>query len=136
MVGISRSLLARIVADMGADPLRERCGLLLGSAWSIDDWLSAANVHAHPQRRFELDPAVLLAAMRVQRAGGPLVIGHVHSHPASASAPSRADAESADSDGRYWLIVGCDGPRLWQSVHAGSHLGAFEPVSLCISDKA
>jgi desampylase len=136
MVRISRSLLERIMADMASEPHRERCGLLLGCAGSIEDWLSAANVHVDPTRHFELDPAVLLAAMRAPRAGGMAVAGHVHSHPGSDSAPSPADACAADDDGRLWLIIGRDGPRLWRSVANGSHLGAFEPMPLSIIGEA
>lgn len=136
MVGISRSLLDRIAADMASDPQRERCGLLLGRSGHIDDWQPAANVHADPARHFELDPAVLLATMRAQRAGGLLVIGHVHSHPSGESIPSQTDADAADDDGRYWMVVGSDGPRLWQSARGSVHLGAFKPMSIRIIDEA
>lgn len=136
IVRISRLLLERITADMASAPDQERCGLLLGRAEHIEDWLSAANVHAAPARHFELDPAVLLRAMRAQRAGGLPVVGHVHSHPSGASAPSQADADAADDGGRLWLIIGSDGPLLWRAVAGGSHRGAFEHMTLSIIDKA
>jgi desampylase len=136
MARISRSLLDGILADMASEPGRERCGLLLGRADWIEDWLPAANVHADSARHFELDPAVLLAAMRVDRSGGGAVIGHVHSHPFGTSEPSLADADAADASGRLWLIVGSCGPRLWRAVAGASYGGAFEPVALSMFDEA
>ncbi len=135
-VAISRSLLDAIRADLALDPSRERCGLLLGGAgWigglRISGWLPARNIHPSPEHAFELDPAVLLGAMRAARAGGEAVIGHVHSHPHGAARPSRADAAAAEADGRLWMIVDADGDvGLWQSSGNGPVHGMFVGVDL------
>lgn len=114
IVGISRSLLEQIVALATAD-ICEVCGLLLGTAERIEAILPAANVAADPARHFELDPAVLIAAHRMARSGGPAIIGHYHSHPSGVAAPSATDAACATPDGSLWLIVGGGEATLWRA---------------------
>lgn len=133
-IGISRAVLEAILADTLVTPGLERCGLLLGLPSLIDDWLAATNCHLEPERHFELDPAVLIAAERAARAGGPAVLGHYHSHPAGPAIPSVADAMAALPDGRLWMIVGNDGWRVWRSVADGEHLGRFDPMEMQVSD--
>lgn len=134
MVTISRAALDRVLADVHSDPARERCGLLLGQGDCVTDALPAANVHARPTRHFELDPALLLAAYRHAREGGPSVLGHYHSHPTGTASPSRADATAAAADGRLWLIVAGNDFALWRSVAHGAHLGRFDPVDVHLAD--
>jgi desampylase len=111
----------------------ERCGLLTGDAAMITGFVPAANVHAEPERHFELDPAVLLALSRAARAGGQAIVGHYHLHPAGdAAEPSAEDAEQADGGERLWLIVTPDAAALWQAVPNGPHRGAFAPVALVV----
>lgn len=119
-----------MLVDARSDPARERCGLLLGRGDTVLDLVPAANVHAEPERHFELDPAVLVAAYRAERAGGLAVLGHYHSHPSGAAVPSAADAAAADADGRLWLIVGRGDVALWRSVAGGAVLGRFEAVRI------
>lgn len=127
-VTISRSLLDAICVEARSDGSRERCGLLLGDGASILDFLPCANVHWEPERHFELDPAALIAAYRAERAGGPAVVGHYHSHPVGEAVPSLADATAADEEGRLWLIVSRDGMGLWRSVARGVVHGRFEAI--------
>lgn len=127
-VTISRSLLEAICADARSDGSRERCGLLLGDGASILDFVPCANLHSAPERHFELDPAALVAAYRAERASGPAVVGHYHSHPVGEAQPSLADAAAADDDGRLWLIVSRDDEGLWRSVAGGAVHGRFEAV--------
>ena len=110
--------------------MRERCGLLLGDASSILDFVPCANMHWEPERHFELDPAALIAAYRAERAGGLAVMGHYHSHPVGEAVPSAADAAAADDYGRLWLIVSRDDVRLWRSFAGGAVYGRFEAVGL------
>ena len=124
-VHISRSLLDRILAEAAASP-DEICGLLLGTAAEIREVRAAANVHPAPARFFEVDPAILLAAIRAARDGGPAVIGHYHSHPSGGAEPSPRDAAAAPGDGALWLIVAGGKARLWRNVADR----AFEPVPL------
>ncbi len=135
-VVISRSLLDAVLADARSDTTRERCGLLLGKRDGKSDavlqFVSAANVHADPGQHFELDPAVLVAAYRAERAGGLAVLGHYHSHPVGEAMPSAADADAAaaDAGGRLWLIVSLSGFAAWRSVADGAVHGRFESVAI------
>lgn len=124
---ISRSALAaiRVEADAADD---EICGLLLGAA--ITEARACRNVHGHPARHFEIDPAALLAAHRAARAGGPAVIGHYHSHPSGDPRPSPADAADAPPDGAIWLIVGEGDMAAWIAVRDGMVHGRFDPVAI------
>lgn len=131
---ISRGLLAAIRADAMADPAHERCGLLLGGAGRITAFIPAANVHPHPARHFELDPAVLIAAERAGRAGGPVLLGHYHTHPSGPAIPSVTDAAAALPDGRYWMVINALEATLWQSVVDGALHGRFARVALATVD--
>ena len=130
-VGISRSLLGRIMALAQADPY-EICGLLLGEEGVIRDIRPAANIAADPARHFELDPAVLIAAHRGARKGGPAILGHYHSHPSGRAEPSAADAAGAAPDGSLWLILGGGAARLWSAGPDGQGGVAFTAISLDI----
>lgn len=146
---ISRGLLAAIRADAMADPAHERCGLLLGgphlggqrmegqlmeATRRITAFTPAANVHPYPARHFELDPAVLIAAERAGRAGGPALLGHYHTHPSGPAIPSVADAAAALPDGRCWMIINALEATLWQSVVDGALHGRFARVALATLD--
>ena len=113
-VEISSALLERILALAAADA-NEICGLLLGAPGRIEAILPAANVAADPARHFELDPSVLIAAHRAMRAGGPMILGHYHSHPSGVAAPSPTDAACAAPDGSLWMIVAQDKAALWRA---------------------
>ncbi|AEG48698.1 putative protease [Sphingobium chlorophenolicum L-1] len=129
-VGISRGLLEQIMSEAAADT-NEVCGLLLGEPGRIDAIQPAANAASDPARRFELDPAVLIAAHRAARAGGARIVGHYHSHPGGAPVPSATDAACAVADGSLWLIAGRGAARLW--VSAGEDENArFVEASLVI----
>lgn len=104
--------------------------MLTGNSAAITGFLPATNVHCDPARHFELDPAMLLAAHRAARDGGPALIGHYHSHPNGPARPSPADATAADQAGRLWLIIGSGQARAWRSAPGGAHLGQFDPVEL------
>lgn len=127
-VTISTAALATIRADVAAAGAREACGLLLGAGGRVERALACANVAADPARRFEIDPATLLAAHRLARTGGPQVLGHYHSHPGGSPVPSPRDAADAAADGALWLIVGAREARLWRAVANGRVEGRFDPV--------
>lgn len=130
-VRISRSLLNRILHHAGAEPGREVCGLLLGTGGQVLDIMPAANVADDPAQRFEIDPAVLLGAMKAARTGGPQVIGHYHSHPSGTAQPSACDADLAAADGAYWMLVAGGEAALWQAGEDGLH-GRFQPMTLSV----
>ncbi|MEM1197143.1 MAG: M67 family metallopeptidase [Pseudomonadota bacterium] len=106
----------------------EACGLLLGSveegAMRISSAVEARNVHPTPRTHFEIDPKALINAYRAERQGGPVVMGHYHSHPTGDPRPSRIDAAGAPGDGLIWAI--CAGGRVefWKDEADG-----FEALS-------
>jgi desampylase len=79
-----------------------------------------ANVADTPATRFEIDPAALIAAHKVERAGGAKLIGHYHSHPNSVCVPSEADRAEAVVVGQYWLIIAGGEIGMWY-VEAQHH---------------
>lgn len=130
VVHISRDVLKQILAQAAAVPDAEVCGLLLGMGERIIEARVADNVADDPARRFELDPAVLIAAHRTARAGGAQILGHYHSHPGGSTEPSACDAAMAHVDGSLWLICAPDGGHaLWRAGTAGLH-GRFTRCAL------
>jgi proteasome lid subunit RPN8/RPN11 len=118
MVIFPAGLLDQICRDAAVSPTHEICGLLLGDERRVDAIVPTANVAADPARWFEIDPAALFAALRAERAGGPRVIGHYHSHPNGSAEPSPRDAAAAEP-GKLWLIVGGGIARMWLAGEAG-----------------
>ncbi|WP_295529363.1 M67 family metallopeptidase [Novosphingobium sp. Chol11] len=107
----------------------EACGILLGHGTRILTALPAANVHPEPLRHFEIDPAMLIAAHKAARAGGPAVLGYFHSHPNGVARPSATDRASASGDGRVWAIAAAGEVSLWRDGPSG-----FEPLSYALDD--
>ena len=130
MVTIASDLIAQILREAAASPAAEVCGLLFGSRGAIVAIRPCRNVAADPARRFELDPAALIAAHRAGRAGGPAIVGHYHSHPAGPPTPSPRDAAAAVADGSLWLIAAAGTVRGWRAVEHGAVEGRFDPVPL------
>ena len=131
-VEISSLLLAKLQAAAAASPHAECCGLLFGTPQRIEDASFAKNVAAESARRFEVDPAHVIAAHRAARAGGPAVIGHWHSHPVGQAHPSAEDARSAGADGSLWLILNGASAGLWRATEKGAVHGQFEPLALAV----
>ena len=132
---IASGVIAQIIAHAARDPEKEVCGLLLGDAATIATVVPAANVHADPSRFFELDPAALFAAHRRERAGGPRLIGHYHSHPSGYAEPSAEDAAAADpASGWLWLIVAGGQVAAFRVVPGGVLHGMFDRVAIAIVD--
>jgi proteasome lid subunit RPN8/RPN11 len=125
---ISRGVLEQIRRESDAAAPFEACGLLFGSADAIVQASVARNVADAPERRFEIDPAALFAALKAERADGPGIAGYWHSHPSGSTEPSACDAAMAAPDGKLWLILG-EGESLWQATITGLH-GRFEPVEI------
>lgn len=110
----------------------ECCGLLLGRGAAVSKLVLANNVAAEPSRHFEIDPAVLIAAEKLARQGGPSILGYFHSHPNGLARPSAQDAASAADDGRVWLILADGDVTAWLSVMESTGAIRFEPVELLV----
>ncbi|TGX44559.1 M67 family peptidase [Sphingomonas naasensis] len=128
-IRVSRSVLIgirRISADRAP---HEACGLLFGGADAVTAMQAVENVAEAPERRFEIDPAALFAALRAERAGGPKIAGYWHSHPSGEATPSATDAAMAAPDGKLWLIIGEREVRLWRAGPAGAVLDRFTELT-------
>lgn len=135
-IRVSRSVLIgirRISADLAP---REACGLLFGEVDAITAMQAVDNVAEAPERRFEIDPAALFAALRAERAGGARIVGYWHSHPSGDATPSVTDAAMAEPDGKLWLIVAGMEVRLWRAERAGQVHRRFTEMTLVDAAKA
>ena len=128
-VPVTSDVIATLLAEAARAAPAECCGLLLGRAGRIEEARPAANVSPEPLRRFEIDPATLIAAHRAARAGGLDLIGYYHSHPAGYPHPSTTDREHASGDDRVWAIVAEDVVAFWRDGEAG-----FAPLSYAVVD--
>lgn len=126
---ISSKLHAKLLAIAAASPAIEVCGLLVGRD-RVEHIIAAANVAPDPRRCFEIDPKVLFAALRVERAGGDKVLGYYHSHPTGSPTPSATDTAHATVDGRIWLIIVKGRAAAW----ALNETRVFDRVDYQISD--
>lgn len=129
-VKISSAVIDWIVAAAATSPEVEVCGLLFGSADRIDALEPCTNVAPDPARRFEIDPAALLAAHRRAREGAMMPVGCYHSHPGGVAMPSPRDAADAAPDGGIWLIVAGGTITAWRAMVDGPVHGRFAALSI------
>ena len=132
-VRISRCIHAQLMELAQASPAQEICGILLGQGEHVTGWTATANVADDPARRFEIDPAVLIAAHRAARQGGPVILGSYHSHPGGSVEPSACDAGLANPDGSLWLILSPPAYGLWRAGETGLH-GRFLAETIELTD--
>ncbi len=124
---ISRCVAEAIQRAAAAAAPREACGLLFGAGDQVTEYQVVENVSKNPETRFEIDPAVLFAALRAERAGGAAILGYWHSHPSGDAHPSVTDLAMAAADGKVWLIAAGTRLTAWR---AGD--GGLEPLCLQI----
>lgn len=94
--------------------------MLLGDAARIEHAIATANVADDPARAFEIDPAALFSVLRAERAGGPALVGHYHSHPNGCAEPSPRDRAAAEP-GKLWIIMAGGIARAWALEGTGFH---------------
>lgn len=123
-IEVSSTVLNGIKEHAADDHPRECCGILLGERDRIAAALPAVNVHAEPERHFEIDPQALIDAHRAARRGGPPVAGYYHSHPNGLVQPSFTDRAQAAHDGSVWAIVAAGEVNFWRDEPDG-----FVPLS-------
>lgn len=120
---VTSGAIATLLAESAKAAPLECCGLLLGRHGRIELARPADNVADDPSRRFEIDPAALLAAHKQARGGGPELLGYFHSHPNGHPLPSATDCEHASGDCRIWAIVAQGAVTFWRDGRNG-----FEPL--------
>ncbi len=107
----------------------EACGILLGKNNRITGAIETRNVHPSPATHFEIDPQALIDAYRVERGGGPEVLGYFHSHPNGRAEPSDIDQASAAGDGKLWAIIAADRVNFWLDEPEGFRLLSYAIAS-------
>ncbi len=110
---ISSELHQQLLHEAAASLNEEVCGLLIGETF-VERIIPAANVAEDTRDTFEIDPAILFAAIRAERAGRGTLLGYYHSHPFGPPTPSDRDTAQAVGDRRVWLIVGSDRVTAWR----------------------
>jgi proteasome lid subunit RPN8/RPN11 len=103
---LPRTVRDAVVAHAREEAPRECCGILVGTGDAIVAGVRAANLAAHPEARFLIDPGDHIRARRDARAAGLEVVGFYHSHPHSNAQPSAIDLAEASYAGFLYLIVG------------------------------
>lgn len=99
-------LAAELAALARAAYPAEACALLVGNSLRIMRIVAGRNVADDPARQFEFDPATQIALRRELRAHPEQgrLLGHWHSHPDGADAPSATDAAMIHEPELLWLI--------------------------------
>jgi [CysO sulfur-carrier protein]-S-L-cysteine hydrolase len=101
---IRHAALEEVITHARAAQPVECCGMLLGTAPTIEEAIQAKNLAASPTR-FLIDPRDHINARRTARTRGLDVIGFYHSHPHSPAWPSPTDlAEAAYPDAVYLIV--------------------------------
>jgi len=105
MIRIWQELTAQLVQAATAAAPAE-CGGVLGgpTADAITTATAVTNTAAHPQTRYELEPAGVLAALDAIEAAGDVHVGFYHSHPRGPARPSAVDRAAAAWPGAVYLI--------------------------------
>ena len=116
MIRLAELLLRRIEDAAEAAYPEECCGLLIGRRNDAGD-LVVTQVEASPntatdgRRRFEVDPQLRFDLMRRLADMPEDIIGHYHSHPDEAAAPSATDRGMIYEPDLVWLITAVEGGR-------------------------
>ena len=83
----------------------EACGLLIGQGGQVREVIPSSNLSDCPGQNFEIDPALIIKYQKRGRQGRGKIIGHYHSHPDGAAAPSDKDRQQNYDPSLIWLII-------------------------------
>jgi proteasome lid subunit RPN8/RPN11 len=128
-VEVTSGVLATLHEEAARAMPEECCGILLGAGNTIGQVMPAKNIAAEPCLRFEIDPAVLLAAHKAARTGGHQVLGYYHSHPRGHPVPSATDCEHSTGDLRIWAIIAAGQVAFFRDSGNG-----FQPLNFDLVD--
>ena len=107
-IALPRGVQIEILAHARDYPHVEVCGLVGARDGSPAQVYPVANVASEPARRFRMDPAGQIAAMRAMREAGQTLYALYHSHPAGPPHPSATDLAEAAYPEACYLIVSPD----------------------------
>lgn len=103
-----------MMQTLAADAYPEECcGLLVGvdaaDGVRVVDVAPADNTAEDRCRQFAIDAQYHFDLLRALRGTGRRIVGHYHSHPEGASAPSVHDAAMAHDPEMIWIVIGVAG---------------------------
>lgn len=102
---LPRRIVNQLLDHARAHPGQEICGLISARDGAALRAIPVANVAAHPEHRYAMDPAGQIAALRTMRETGEDLLAIYHSHPVSPAAPSTIDIAEAGYPDAIYLIV-------------------------------
>ena len=88
-----------------SDSSHEICGLLGGDRERLTSYYPVKNIAADPARRYLMDPAEQIDALKKMRAQGESLAAIFHSHTDAPAHPSRADLDMAYYPDTCYLIL-------------------------------
>lgn len=102
---MSRPLATKLLFEAQKHPEAEVCGLLGAREGEPCSIYPVANAAADRARRFEMDPAGQIAAMKTMRERGERLWAIYHSHPSAPPEPSAADLDGLGYPDALYLII-------------------------------
>jgi [CysO sulfur-carrier protein]-S-L-cysteine hydrolase len=127
---IALHVLAGMIRHARDEAPRECCGLLVGQASAIDEYIATRNLRDN-EVAYEIDPAEHFAAIKRTRRMGRTILGAYHSHPRSPAVPSPTDLAQAHPEFLYLIVSLREQPpdiRAYRLVGGSFEEVAFEPV--------
>lgn len=104
-VEIPRLLSNRLLHLAQISPETEVCGLIGGHDGIPTTCYPVKNIASTPKRRFQMDPAQQIQAMKTMRERDETLFAIYHSHPTAPAWPSATDLEQAAYPDALYLIV-------------------------------
>lgn len=104
-VMLPRQVVNQMLAHAQRSPDQEVCGLIAARNGVPLRCYPVANASLTPARRFTMDPAAQIDAMRRMRDGGETLFGIYHSHPGTSALPSELDLAEAEYPQALYLII-------------------------------
>lgn len=105
---IPRNVVNHILQHAQSAIDEEVCGLIGARHDQTLRCYPVANVAAHPQRRYRMDPRQQIDALRQMREAGETLFAIYHSHPHGPAEPSAIDLDEAAYTDALYIIVSLD----------------------------
>jgi proteasome lid subunit RPN8/RPN11 len=105
LITLPRTLVSQLFSLVQGSPTQEVCGLVGGRAGVPLRCYPVANVSEDAERRFDMDPAEQIRAMRKMRERGEDLVAIYHSHPSGSCQPSPIDIAQAAYPEALYLII-------------------------------
>jgi len=105
VITFPRAIVNALLSHVQRGGSNEVCGLVSSYAAIPKRCYPIANVADEPQRRYVMDPAAQIKAMRQMRDNGEELMAIYHSHPTTSAKPSVFDVAQANYPSVLYLII-------------------------------